>query len=218
MKKYLFLIFCLIAIPLFGQNYWIEGNAVPYNGNWNLGCADTSWDTTYTDVIVFKTDTDTLDIYLTNDTLVFNSRKGSAYLDLSELIVLFGAGTMNIDDHQPATNDSSSSQIGTPSNPYGQGCFAKLIGNKGSDIASATTITITKGMFHTITGTADIDSIVPGTDGQIVLLLFSGTKATNGVVDGKNLKLEGTFAYTPDDILALVCYNDDWYQMFGSAN
>jgi len=51
MKKYLFLIFMLLPIVLFGKNYWIEGNAVPYGGSWDLGRVDSAWDTTYTNFV-----------------------------------------------------------------------------------------------------------------------------------------------------------------------
>lgn len=93
-----------------------------------------------------------------------------------------------------------------------------LADGKGADIASAATITVTHGT-HDITGTADIDSIVPGFIGQEVTLQFDGTKATNGVVDGKNLKLSGTFAYTPDDILVLKCIDgSNWFEINRSMN
>lgn len=78
------------------------------------------------DTVTIEGSDDTLDIYFSNDTLFFDSRIGSAYFDLSEFIVLFGSGTMNLDDIQPATNDSSSSQIGTNTNPYGRGDFVDM--------------------------------------------------------------------------------------------
>ena len=70
-----------------------------------------------------------------------------------------------------------------------------------------------------VSGTADITSIsATGEAGTIATLIFTGTKATNGVVDGSNLKLSATFAYTPDDTLTLVCDGTNWYQMSSSAS
>ena len=94
----------------------------------------------------------------------------------------------------------------------------KLVLTKGADIASAATITITNGIVHDITGTADIDSIVYGAGGQIIILQFDGTAATNGLVDGKNLKLAGDFAYTPDDVIQLYSDGSDWFEISRSVN
>ena len=71
-----------------------------------------------------------------------------------------------------------------------------------------------------ITGTADIDSIPPTAEGHVVILKFEGTAATNGVVDGKNLLLDGgaDFAYTPNDILMLYCDGSNWLEAHRSAN
>lgn len=132
--------------------------------------------------------------------------------------VKFIPGTMELDDVQPATNDSSSSQSGANDNPYGQIWTAKLGLTKGEDIASGATIAITKGVIHDITGTADITSITAGDVGQIVILQFDGTAATNGVVDGNNLKIAGDFGYTPDDVLILYCDGTDWFEISRSVN
>jgi len=70
-----------------------------------------------------------------------------------------------------------------------------------------------------VSGTADITSIsAVGESGTKATLIFTGTKATNGVVDGSNLKLNATFAYSPDDTLSLVCDGTNWYQTGSSAN
>jgi hypothetical protein len=70
-----------------------------------------------------------------------------------------------------------------------------------------------------VAGTADITSIsATGEAGTVATLIFTGTKATNGVVDGSNLKLSATFAYSPDDTLTLVCDGTNWYQVGSSAN
>jgi len=65
------------------------------------------------------------------DTLQVLPSSGSVFFDLTRTTVLFAPGTFNIDDLQPATNDSSSSQVGASNNPYGAGYFVGLnaIGN-----------------------------------------------------------------------------------------
>ena len=75
------------------------------------------------DTITFITVSDTFHIWAKADTLFATSRSGTGYFDVSDFTVLFGAGTMEFDDIQPATNDSSSSRIGAPTNPYGIGYF-----------------------------------------------------------------------------------------------
>jgi len=86
----------------------------------------------------------------------------------------------------------------------------------GADIASAATIVIPKfGETFTVTGTADITTITAGNSnkGRTITLLFSGTAATNGVVDGSNIKLVGNFAYSPDDTLTLYSNGTNWYEI-----
>jgi hypothetical protein len=68
-----------------------------------------------------------------------------------------------------------------------------------------------------VTGTADITSITAMRYGTRLLLIFTGTAATNGVVDGSNLAIAGNFAYTPDDTLELWCDGVTWYQIGGRA-
>lgn len=92
-------------------------------------------------------------------------------------------------------------------------------GTQGVDTASASTVTLPQfGDTFVVTGTADITSITASWPGRIVTLLFSGTAATNGVVDGSNLKLAGNLAYTPDDALTLRCDGTNWYEVARSAN
>lgn len=90
----------------------------------------------------------------------------------------------------------------------------------GANIASAATITLGSGNSFTITGTADITSITATTEdtGRVVWLLFTGTAATNGVVDGSNLKLSANLLYTPDDTLSLLCDGTNWYEVGRSVN
>jgi len=91
----------------------------------------------------------------------------------------------------------------------------------GSDIASSATIEIPLfGSMFTVTGTADITTITSGNKnkGRTISLLFSGTKATNGLVDGNNLKIAGTLAYTPDDTINLISNGTNWYETSRSVN
>lgn len=91
---------------------------------------------------------------------------------------------------------------------------------QGVDVASSATITPLEGNFFSVTGTADITSITAtGRDkGRIITLKFNSTAATNGVVDGSNLKLAGNLAYTADDTLTLVCDGTNWYEIARSVN
>lgn len=91
--------------------------------------------------------------------------------------------------------------------------------NEAFDIASATTIAVRpNGDYFNITGTADITGITASYAGREVTLKFAGTAATNGVVDGSNLKLAGNFGYTPDDAIRLTCDGTNWYEVSRSAN
>lgn len=100
--------------------------------------------------------------------------------------------------------------------------------NKGSitsmdcdTVASASTITLDSYNNFVISGTADVDSINTASeilDFTIIYIEFSGTKATNGMVDGKNLKLSATFAYTPDDMIVLQRRGNYWFEISRSAN
>lgn len=87
-----------------------------------------------------------------------------------------------------------------------------------TNITSGATINVTGDGLHLVTGTADITSITAAPAGTRITLLFSGTAATNGVVDGSNLKLASTFAYTPDDTLSLISDGTNWYELGRSVN
>lgn len=92
------------------------------------------------------------------------------------------------------------------------------VGNDNLSVASAAALTLPEGRFVTVTGTADITSITATQAGRVVTLKFSGTAATNGVVDGSNLKLNGNFLYTPDDTLTLGCDGTNWFEIGRSVN
>lgn len=68
-----------------------------------------------------------------------------------------------------------------------------------------------------IAGTADITS-VSSLRKRVVRWRFTGTKATNGVVDGGNLKLAGNFPYTPDSTLTLYCDGTNYTELARSLN
>jgi hypothetical protein len=69
-----------------------------------------------------------------------------------------------------------------------------------------------------VSGTADITSITAGAAGQTVIYKFASTAATNGVVDGSNLKLTGNLLYTADDTLSMVCDGTNWYETARAVN
>lgn len=92
-------------------------------------------------------------------------------------------------------------------------------GDSNSIASVANVLTLTAGgKFFIVTSTEDITSIVASYNDRIVTLKFSGTAATNGVVDGGNLKLTADFAFTPDDILTLVCDGTNWHEISRSIN
>lgn len=83
-------------------------------------------------------------------------------------------------------------------------------------VASASTINVSGGNVFTISGTTDVDSIVPRGRGVVVHLI---TAAGDTIKDGKNLKLNGNFNGTADDVLTLVCDGTRyWYEISRSAN
>lgn len=89
---------------------------------------------------------------------------------------------------------------------------------KTSGYTAAAAMKIPGDGVYTITGTADITSITACPAGTRIVLIFAGNAATNGVVDGSNLKLAGNFAYTADDTLELVCDGTNWFEIGRSAN
>ena len=89
------------------------------------------------------------------------------------------------------------------------------------NVASAATIALPYGHeIVPVTGTADITAITAtGHRGRRVTLRFTGTAATNGVVDnGTTLNLAGNFAYTPNDELTLECDGTNWREVGRSVN
>lgn len=84
--------------------------------------------------------------------------------------------------------------------------------------ASASPLILPSGRVIQVTGTADITSIQATFRDDMRILRFTSTAATNGVVDGSNLKLNGNFAYTADDTLTIVCDGTNWYEAARSAN
>lgn len=85
-------------------------------------------------------------------------------------------------------------------------------------VASSSTIDPDTSTIVKVTGTSDIDSIIPGHPGQLLILKFESTASSNGVVKGKNLKISSTFAYTPDDVLELFSDGTYWYEISRSQN
>lgn len=82
--------------------------------------------------------------------------------------------------------------------------------------ASAVTLPRNGCTTFSVVGATNITSIDPaGWDGQEVTLVFT-TAIT--VTDGSNLKLNGNFVTTADDVLKLVCSGANWYEISRSAN
>ena len=88
-------------------------------------------------------------------------------------------------------------------------------------VASAAMVTLGEYNNFVISGTADIDSIdtagaIP--NWGIAYIEFTGTAAANGIVDGKNLKIAGNFAYSPDDMIIIQRRGNIFYEMSRSPN
>lgn len=88
---------------------------------------------------------------------------------------------------------------------------------KPYSVASATALDITGlGDFITVTGTTNITSITGGARvGRVIRLLFSGVLT---FTDGSNLKLNGNFTTSADDIITLISDGTNWYETGRSAN
>ena len=85
----------------------------------------------------------------------------------------------------------------------------------GTPVASASSIDPPDNyLVHTISGTADIETIAAQTAGKLIVLLFSGTAATIGLVpETGNLELESGLLYAPGDAIALLSNGTDWYEI-----
>jgi hypothetical protein len=89
-------------------------------------------------------------------------------------------------------------------------------GGKGADVASAATIAPTGNLFH-VTGTTNITSvsgtgIVAGTE---ITIIFDGILT---FTDGSNLKLNGNFVTSADDVIKLAWDGTNWYEVCRSTN
>ena len=82
-------------------------------------------------------------------------------------------------------------------------------------VASAASIDPPDGyLVHTISGTADIDTITAEAAGKVIVLLFSGDAATTGLItDSGNLQLESNLLYAPGDAIALLCNGTSWIEI-----
>jgi hypothetical protein len=68
-------------------------------------------------------------------------------------------------------------------------------------------------LVHTISGTADIETISAQTAGKMIVLLFSGDAASAGLItDTGNLTLERSMLYRQGDTITLICDGTDWYE------
>ena len=82
-------------------------------------------------------------------------------------------------------------------------------------VASATSIDPPDNyLVHTVSGTADIQTIAAQAAGKVIVLLFSGDAASTGLVDATgNLNLKTSFPYSVDDTITLVCDGTDWIEV-----
>lgn len=96
-----------------------------------------------------------------------------------------------------------------------------ICSNVSDTVASAATITLGNYNNFVITGTTNMDSIdTAGTfpNWGIAYIQFTGIASANGLTDGKNLKLEGNFIHSADDMIVLQRRGDIFYEISRSAN
>lgn len=89
-------------------------------------------------------------------------------------------------------------------------------------VATSATLTLTlvlKNSF-TVTGTDNIETISSSLpENTEITLHFTGDAAATGLVDNTgNLKLNGNFLYTTDDIVKLIKIGGNWHEISRSAN
>ena len=175
-----------------------------------------------------------------------NRITGNKFLGDREAIRVAGASNRTKIDHNvfQTTNThnirlagTSVAYLGLYDNDFSQSNAALTIGggytpvvlaernNYGSApptyiVASAATIAVGDIPYVAITGTADITSITASVEltGAVVTLTFFDTAASSGLVDGSNLKLASTLAYTPNDTITLICNGTNWYEVARSVN
>lgn len=82
---------------------------------------------------------------------------------------------------------------------------------KGSDVASATSIALGDGNMFDITGTTTIQTITAKSAGTFVTLQFDGALTVSDGVG--NLKLNGDFTTASESTLSLVCDGTNWFEV-----
>ena len=87
-----------------------------------------------------------------------------------------------------------------------------LLPAKGTDVASASSITLGKGTFFLVTGTTNVDTIVTTgwTAGDTIVLTFDNNLTMNN--NAGNLHLAGDFATSTDYTLTLVFNGTNWVE------
>lgn len=95
---------------------------------------------------------------------------------------------------------------------YNGAAWVSVFGwSKGSDVASASTITLVAASnFFVVTGTTTITSITAGSAGRIVCLEFSGALT---LTNGSNLKLNGDLVTASLTTVTLVSDGTNWYEL-----
>jgi hypothetical protein len=80
----------------------------------------------------------------------------------------------------------------------------------------AGTMTLSEGTnFFNVTGTEAITSITASYSGRVVYLNFASTAS---LTDGSNLKLNGNFTGSADDMIMLICDGTNWIELARSTN
>lgn len=110
-------------------------------------------------------------------------------------------------DYEDKDTDSNQGYIYADLRPFMVISPGKI---KGSDVASASTVTLGDGDFFDITGTTTITSITAKNAGKVIWLQFDSSLT---VTDGSNLKLNGNFNAVAESVLQLVSDGTNWYEV-----
>ncbi len=88
---------------------------------------------------------------------------------------------------------------------------------KGSDVASASELSLGEGNVFHVTGTNDIYSISSSDtqEGRVIFLIFDDSLTVH---DGNNLVLAGDFSTSANSVLLLVCDGTNWFEVSRSTN
>lgn len=135
--------------------------------------------------------------------------KNSPY-DTTALDASVAAAAASAASASSSSSSASTSETNASASEAAAAASAATFGVKGSDVASASSITLgSDGDYFDITGTTDITSITIKAAGKVVRLQFDGILT---VTDGSNLKLQGDFVTAAERTLTLISDGTNWIE------